>query len=193
MRAEVRMQYTLNTLTESQKQTLLSSLRQRFESHMQRHADLSWAEVACRLEEHSEKLAIVYAMEASGGEPDVIALDETGALLFVDCSPETPAGRRSLCYDEQALAKRKNNPPAGSAEGLAKQMGVEMLDEPMYLRLQQIGDFDMKTSSWIKTPPEMRSLGGALFGDKRYGRVFFYHNGADSYYSARAFRALVRI
>lgn len=166
----------------------------RFQAHPHRHPEILWEEVAQRLGRRAEVHAALTWMEDTGGEPDVLGRDEaTGELLFCDFSPESPAGRRSLCYDPEALASRKENRPAGSAVGTAAEHGVELLDEALYARLQGMGEFDRKTSSWLKTPGAVRSLGGALFGDRRYGRVFTYHNGADSYYGARGFRALVRV
>lgn len=169
--------------------TLLDSLRARFETNMHRNEGLSWTEVQARLEGKPEALRALQAMEESGGEPDVIGKDENGRIAFCDCSPETPLGRRSLCYDEAALAARKENKPQGSALGMAAAMGVELLTEEQYRALQQLGEFDLKTSSWIATPPEVRKLGGALFCDRRYGKVFTYHNGVQSYYAVRGFRA----
>lgn len=173
---------------------LLDTLKNRFERNASRHAQLSWPQVRARLEASRSALASLQAMEASGGEPDVIGQDETtGQYLFCDCSPESPSGRRSLCYDAAALNRRKENKPAGSALEMAGAMGVELLDEEGYRRLQALGEFDTRTSSWVLTPPDVRARGGALFCDRRYGRVFTYHNGAESYYAARAFRALLRV
>lgn len=155
---------------------------------------MEWAQVAARLTACPEKLDALAQMEESGGEPDVVGTDEaTGEIMFFDCAPESPKGRRSLCYDRAAHDKRKEHKPIGSAMEWAERMGVKMLSETEYLRLQKLGSFDTKTSSWVLTPPEMRKLGGALFGDTRYGRVFFYHNGAESYYSSRGFRACLRV
>lgn len=174
--------------------TILETLEQRFQAHPERHAELEWETAANRLREHPEALSVLERMEETGGEPDVIGLDpERGEVLFCDCSPETPAGRRSLCYDEEALQKRTKNPPAGSAIRQAEAMGVELLEEALYYRLQSLGEFDRKTSSWIATPPELRKQGGALFCERRYGRVFTFHNGADSYYSVRGWRGLLRV
>ncbi|OON60619.1 hypothetical protein B0920_16730 [Massilia sp. KIM] len=172
---------------------LLDTLRARFETHMHRHESLSWTEVRERLKSKPEALRALHAMEESGGEPDVIGKDENGRIAFCDCSPETPLGRRSLCYDEAALAARKENKPQGSALGMAAAMGVELLTEEQYRALQQLGEFDLKTSSWIATPPEVRKLGGALFCDRRYGKVFTYHNGVQSYYAVRGFRAVLTV
>ncbi len=173
---------------------MLDILKKRFLDNRQRHPNLSWELVEGRLRENEAALAALQRMEESGGEPDVIGcLPGTGKLLFCDCAKETPAGRRSLCYDEEALKKRTKNPPAGSAERQAREMGVELLTEDLYYRLQQLGEFDLKTSNWIATPPEIRRLGGALFCERRYGRVFTFHNGADSYYSVRGWRAYLSV
>ncbi|MGS5089154.1 DUF4256 domain-containing protein [Hydrogenophaga sp. A37] len=173
---------------------LLDTLKRRFEKHMDRHKTIKWAQVLARLEGRPGALEVLREMEATGGEPDVVVLDgEAGALVFCDCSVETPAGRRSLCYDEAALAARKENKPQGSAVGVAAAMGVELLTEAQYRALQALGEFDLKTSSWVLTPPEVRALGGALFCDRRYGQVFTYHNGVQSYYAARGFRGALRI
>lgn len=169
---------------------LLHTLQERFERHPARHADLRWADVQARLEAHPEKLGVLWEMERTGGEPDVVGVDaRTGEVVFCDCAAESPAGRRSLCYDRPALDARKENKPRGAALEVAAAMGVEVLTEAQYRELQRLGPFDRKTSSWVITPPEIRALGGALFGDHRYGRVFLYHNGAESYYAARGFRA----
>ena len=173
---------------------MLDILKKRFLDNRQRHPDLSWELVEGRLRENEAALAALQRMEESGGEPDVIGyLPGTDRLLFCDCAKETPAGRRSLCYDEEALSKRVKNPPAGSVELQAREMGVELLTEDLYYRLQQLGEFDLKTSSWIATPPEIRRLGGALFCERRYGRVFTFHNGADSYYSVRGWRGYLLV
>ena len=173
---------------------LLATLQQRFGQHPERHLGLAWTTVEARLAAHPKQLAVLAAMEASGGEPDVIAQDPaTGALSFCDCAAESPAGRRSLCYDDAALAARKLHKPAGSAVALAASLGIELLDEAQYRHLQTLGAFDTKTSSWLRTPPAIRKLGGALFGDRRYGQVFTYHNGAESYYAARGFRGLLTV
>lgn len=171
---------------------LLSSLRNRFEKHPHRHAGVPWQAVLARLEAAPAAWSALHAMEASGGEPDVIGQDGAGRLTFCDCSPESPVGRRSLCFDRAALDARKENKPGGSAAEMAAAMGIELLTEAHYRALQQLGEFDLKTSSWIATPADVRSLGGALFCDRRYGRVFVYHNGAQSYYAARGFRGLLR-
>jgi hypothetical protein len=173
---------------------LIQALRRRFESNMGRHRGLEWAKVQARLEANPAALASLGAMESSGGEPDVIGVDKvSGQFLFCDCAPESPAGRRSLCFDRQALNARKENKPAGSAVEQARDMGIELLTEEAYRGLQQLGEFDLKTSSWIATPEDVRDLGGALFCDRRYGKVFVYHNGAQSYYAARGFRGLLRV
>ena len=166
---------------------MLKTLKNRFHENMKRHPDLKWEEVEKRLQDHPKMLEILKQMEESGGEPDVIGTDaDSGKLIFCDCSKETPSGRRSLCYDEEALQKRSKNPPAGSALTQAQEMGVELMDEKMYYRLQELGEFNLKTSSWIDTPADVRDKGGALFCERRYGRVFTFHNGADSYYSVRS-------
>ncbi|MCS7001444.1 MAG: DUF4256 domain-containing protein [Dehalococcoidia bacterium] len=175
-------------------ETLLRVLETRFARNPQRHRAIVWADVLTALEAKPSAIATLAAMERTGGEPDVIGRDEaTGALLFCDCAPESPAGRRSLCYDPAALEARKEAKPAGSATAMAAAMGVTLLTESEYQRLQSLGAFDTRTSSWLLTPPEMRALGGALFGDRRYDRVFVYHNGAQSYYAARGFRGLLRV
>ncbi len=173
---------------------LLESLKRRFEKNTPRHRGIAWPAVHARLEANPGALVSLGQMEASGGEPDVIGHDTaSGTLTFCDCAPESPIGRRSLCYDAQALAARKENRPEGSAIACAQAMGIELLDEEQYRALQQLGEFDAKTSSWIATPADVRSLGGGLFCDRRYGRVFVYHNGAQSYYAARGFRGLLRV
>jgi hypothetical protein len=176
-------------MEEQAHQALLQTLQARFEKHMQRHRDIAWADVRARLDAHPETLQALEAMEASGGEPDVVDREAgTGRIVFCDCSAESPSGRRSVCYDRDARTSRKEHAPEDSAVELAAEMGIELLSEEQYLALQQRGQFDTKTSSWIATPPDVRALGGALFGDRRYGRVFTYHNGASSYYAARGFR-----
>jgi len=172
---------------------LLATLKTRFDNNMRRHAGLDWPAVQTRLDAHPAALTALGAMEASGGEPDVVTLAPGAALTFCDCAPETPAGRRSLCYDRAAREARKEHKPHGSALDLAEKMGVELLDETQYSALQELGEFDSRTSSWLATPPEIRAQDGALFGDRRYGRVFVYHNGAQSYYAVRGFRALLRV
>ena len=165
-------------------------LQKRFNEHMERHPKLTWEEVEQHLDEKS--LSILKAMEDSAGEPDTIGYDENGKLIFCDCSKESPM-RRSLCYDDEALMKRKNNPPAGSAMHQAEEMGVNLMDETLYRRLQETGEYDLKTSTWIATPEEIRKKGGALFCERRYGVVFVFHNGADSYYGARGWRGYICI
>ena len=173
---------------------LLKALRARFEKNMQRHAGIAWADVRARIEGNAAALRSLQEMEGTGGEPDVIGKDaDTGHLIFCDCSAESPAGRRSACYDGAALKSRKENKPEHSAMEMAAAMGIDVLTEEQYRALQKVGEFDTKTSSWIKTPLEIRALGGALFCDRRYGRVFTYHNGAQSYYAARGFRGLLRV
>lgn len=173
---------------------LLRSLHGRFEQNMHRHKGVAWEAVLARLEASPGALESLGRMEASGGEPDVVDRDQaSGRFVFCDCSAESPTGRRSLCYDGEALSARKENKPPGSAVGMALAMGVELLAEDQYRALQQLGEFDTRTSSWIATPPEVRALGGALFCDRRYGKVFVYHNGAQSYYAARGFRAQLRV
>jgi hypothetical protein len=180
------------SLTASERDALLRTLKARFEKNVQRHRGISWAAVEARLSGNAAALRSLHAMEASGGEPDVIGADDSG-VTFCDCSPESPAGRRSLCYDRAALDARKEAKPGGSAEELAAELGIELLTEEEYRQLQQLGEFDLKTSSWIRTPADVRSLGGALFCDRRYGKVFTYHNGAQSYYAARGFRGRLRV
>lgn len=173
---------------------LLRSLQSRFEKNMHRHEGVRWETVLAKLDARPSALVSLSQMEASGGEPDAIGQPEvTGQLIYCDCSPESPAGRRSLCYDRDALRARKENKPKGSAVETAFAMGIQLLAEDQYRALQQFGEFDTKTSSWIATPPDVRSLGGALFCDRRYGKVFAYHNGAQSYYAARGFRGQIRI
>jgi hypothetical protein len=177
-----------------QQKELLEILKNRFEKNMQRHKSIDWANVQAKLEAYPGKLWSLKEMERTGGEPDVVGYDKkTGDYFFYDCSAESPAGRRSLCYDGQALASRKENKPRFSAVGLATEMGIELLTETQYRELQQLGIFDIKTSSWIKTPDNIRKLGGALFCDRRYDHVFTYHNGAESYYAARGFRGMLRV
>lgn len=173
---------------------LLQTLKARFEQNMHRHEGVTWPEVQARVEAHPAALKSLQAMEASGGEPDVVgAADKSGRCTFVDCAAESPSGRRSLCFDDEALDARKENKPQGSAVGMAAAMGAELLTEDEYRHLQTLGEFDLKTSSWIATPADLRALGGSLFCDRRYGRVFVYHNGAQSYYAARGFRASLRV
>ncbi len=172
---------------------LLQTLKARFEKHMHRHQGCAWDKVVARLEASGAALRALGEMELSGGEPDVIGFDEpSGQFIFCDCSAESPADRRSLCYDRKALDARKENKPKGCVEEAVAAMGAELLSEQQYRQLQELGEFDVKTSSWVTTPDDVRSRGGALFCDRRYGRVFVYHNGAESYYAARGFRVLVR-
>lgn len=181
-------------LTSEEKNTLLQLLKTRFEKHKRRHPGIAWADVQTRLEVHPDKLWSLQQMEETEGEPDVIGRDEkSGEYLFADCSPETPKGRRNVCYDREALDSRKEHKPHDSAVDIAAAMGIELLDEAQYRHLQELGKFDTKTSSWIVTPLAIRQHGGALFGDRRYEHVFVYHNGAQSYYSSRAFRGLLRV
>ena len=181
-------------LSAGQREELLATLQGRFEKNMGRHKGVDWAKVKARLEADAAKLWSLHLMETTGGEPDVVGHDKkTGGFIFFDCSAQTPNGRVSLCYDDEALAARKEHKPRDSAVGMATAMGVELLTEEEYLALQKLGEFDTKRSSWIKTPPEIRNLGGALYGDRRYNRVFVGHNGADSYYSGRAFRASLSV
>jgi hypothetical protein len=178
----------------AQRKTLIDGLKARFTAHMHRHANVAWDAVEQRLHDHPESLDALAEMERTGGEPDVLgAADPEGAYLFCDCASETPQGRRSLCYDGAALQARKEAKPADSAVELATRMGITLTTEATYRLLQQTGEYDVKTSSWVATPPEVRALGGALFCDRRYGRVFVYHNGAQSYYSGRAFRGSLRV
>ena len=177
----------------SERNELIETLKARFEKNMQRHRGITWAKVEAKLAGNPNALKVLGAMEASGGEPDVIGADKSGRITFCDCSAESPSGRRSLCYDKEALASRKENKPKGSAVDMATKMGIELLTEQEYRQLQQLGEFDTKTSSWVETPPDVRSLGGALFCDRRYGKVFLYHNGAESYYAARGFRGRLQV
>ncbi len=181
-------------LSPAQREELLRVLKARFEKNMNRHQGLEWAKVQAKLEANSERLWSIHEMERTGGEPDVVGHDKkTGEYIFCDCSPESPKGRRSLCYDREALESRKENKPKSNAMELAAAMGIELLTEEQYRELQQLGEFDAKTSSWVKTPSDIRKLGGALFCDRRYDTVFVYHNGAESYYAARAFRGSLRV
>lgn len=181
-------------MTLDERSTLLKTLQARFETHPKRHAAITWADVLVRLEARPAALETLQAMESTGGEPDVIARDEkSGHIVFCDCAPESPSGRRSLCYDAEALQARKENKPAGSAVAMAAEIGIEMLTEQQYRVLQTLGEFDLKTSSWVQTPAAIRKLDGALFCDRRYGTVFVYHNGAQSYYAARGFRGSLQV
>ena len=181
-------------LSSEQREELLRALKARFEKNMNRHKGLEWAKIQTKLEANAEKLWSLNEMERTGGEPDVVGHDKkTGEYIFYDCSAESPKGRRSVCYDGDALRSRKEHKPQNSAMDLAADMGVEILTEEQYRELQKLGEFDTKTSSWVKTPSEIRNLGGALFCDRRYDQVFVYHNGAESYYAARAFRGSLRV
>ena len=181
-------------LSPKQREELLKTLRARFEKNMNRHEGLAWAKVQARLEANAGKLWSLHEMESTGGEPDVVGHDKrSGEYVFYDCAAESPKNRRSLCYDREALAERKEFKPKNSAVGMAEAMGLELLTEEEYRELQKLGEFDTKTSSWVKTPAEIRKLGGALFCDRRFGRVFVYHNGAQSYYGGRGFRGSLRV
>ena len=185
---------TKKELSPQQREELLRALQARFEKNMNRHEGLEWTKVKAKLEANPEKLWSLGEMERTGGEPDVVGHDKkTGECIFFDCSPESPKDRRSLCYDREALDSRKVAKPKNNAMDAAAAMGVELLTEEQYRELQKLGEFDSKTSSWLRSPAEMRKLGGALFGDRRFGRVFFYHNGAESYYAGRAFRGALRV
>jgi hypothetical protein len=185
---------TKKELSPAQREELLTALQSRFEKNRNRHEGIEWAKVKAKLETHPEKLWSLSEMERTGGEPDVVGQDnKTGEYIFFDCSPESPKDRRSLCYDREALDSRKEAKPKNSVMDMAAAMGIELLTEEQYRELQKLGDFDTKTSSWMKTPADMRKLGGAIFGDRRFGRVFVYHNGAESYYAARAFRGSLRV
>ena len=176
-------------LPQKQRDELLTTLKARFEKNTARHKGIEWASVQARLETSPEKLSSLHEMERTGGEPDVVGHDKkSGEFVFFDCSEQSPAGRTSLCYDRAALNARKEHKPKSSVMDLAAEMGVEVLTEAQYFELQKLGEFDTKRSSWLQTPPEIRALGGAIFGDRRFGRVFIYHNGAESYYSGRGFR-----
>ena len=181
-------------LSPGQREGLLGTLKARFEKNMNRHKGLEWPRVQAKLEADAEKLWSLNEMERTGGEPDVVGQDEkTGVYIFYDCSAESPAGRRNFCYDRRALESRKEHKPENSAVDMADAMGIEILTEEQYRELQKLGEFDTKTSSWVKTPVEIRDLGGALFCDRRYNTVFVYHNGAESYYAARGFRGSLRV
>ena len=181
-------------LPPEQRKELLAALKARFEKNMNRHKGLAWADVQAKLEANAEKLWSLNEMARTGGEPDVVGYDKkTGEYIFCDCSPESPKDRRGLCYDREALDSRKENKPKGNAMDMAAAMGIELLTEKQYRELQKLGEFDTKTSSWVKTPSAIRKLGGALFCDRRFDTVFTYHNGAESYYAARGFRGSLRI
>ncbi len=190
----VNMKTAKPKLSASQRDELLGKLKARFEKNMSRHKGLEWAKVAARLEANPEKLWSLHQMESTGGEPDVVGVDKkTGEYVFYDCSAQTPEGRTSLCYDRAALDARKEHKPKNTVMDMAAAMGIEVLTEEQYMELQKLGEFDTKRSSWIKTPDDIRKLGGALYCDRRYGRVFVGHNGADSYYSGRGFRSLLKV
>lgn len=181
-------------LAPKQIETLIELLKNRFEKNSHRHREIEWPSVQTKLIKSPDKLWSLQEMENTGGEPDVVAFDQqSNEYLFMDCSPETPKGRRSLCYDREALESRKDHPPKNSAIDIAIEMGVELLTEEQYHQLQKLGEFDLKTSSWLATPDEIRQLDGAIFADRRYGRVFVYHNGAQSYYAVRGFRCCLRV
>lgn len=185
---------TKNILSSKQIDEQLNILKTRFEKNMQRHKDLKWDKVQTRIEANTEKLWSLNEMERTGGEPDVVGYDKkTGEYIFYDCSAESPNGRRSFCYDREALESRKENKPKDSAVGMAAAMSIELLTEEQYRQLQKLGEFDLKTSSWVKTPANIRKLGGAIFCDRRYKTVFVYHNGAESYYAARGFRGVLKV
>ena len=191
--AATSREQTANTMKAQEREALLHALRVRFEKNMPRHRGVAWPDVQAKLEGNLAALTSLREMESTGGEPDVIGQDkEAGQYTFFDCAAESPAGRRSVCYDREALESRKEHKPENSAVEMAAAMGIELLTEEQYRELQRLGDFDTKTSSWIRTPPEVRELGGALFCDHRYGKVFVYHNGAQSYYAGRGFRGALR-
>jgi len=183
-----------SSLSKKQREEILKTLQTRFENNMNRHKGLEWSQVRAKLDANAEKLWSLSEMERTGGEPDVVGHDKkTGEYIFYDCAEESPKGRRSLCYDREALDSRKENKPKGSAMDMAAAMGTELLTEEQYRELQKLGNFDTKTSSWVKTPSEIRKLGGALFCDRRFNTVFLYHNGAETYYAARGFRGALRV
>lgn len=185
---------TKKKLSAKQQEELFETLKARFEKNMKRHPDMEWAKIQARLEAEAGKLWSLHEMEATGGEPDVVGHNsKTGEYFFFDCSPESPKGRASVCYDRKGLESRKEHRPKNTAIDMATEMGIELLTEDQYHELQKLGEFDTKTTTWVKTPEDVRKLGGALFGDRRYGRVFIYHNGAQSYYSARGFRGSLRV
>ena len=188
------MKNTKKKLSAAESEKLLGTLKARFEKNMGRHKGIDWTRVQAKLEANADKLSSLSEMERTGGEPDVVGLDKkTGEYIFYDCSAESPKDRRSFCYDREALDSRKENKPKDSALDMAAAIGVEMLTEEEYRELQKLGSFDLKTSSWVKTPAEIRKLGGAIFCDRRFDRVFTYHNGAESYYAARGFRGLLKV
>lgn len=188
------IKHSKKQLSPKQREELLGALQARFEKNLNRHKGLEWAKIQAKLEANPEKLWSLNEMESTGGEPDVVGQDKkTGEYVFYDCAAQSPKGRTSLCYDREALDSRKEFKPKNNALDMAADMGVELLTEEEYLELQKLGEFDTKSSSWLKTPADMRKLGGALFGDRRFGRVFFYHNGAESYYSGRGFRSWLKV
>lgn len=188
------MKSTKKKLSSEQQEKLIEILKSRFEKNMKRHKGVEWTKVLAKLETNAEKLWALNEMEKTGGEPDVVAYDKkTDKYIFYDCSTESPSGRRSICYDRKALESRKEHKPKNNVMDMAAEMGIELLSEEEYRKLQELGNFDTKTSSWIITPPEIRKLGGALFADFRYNTVFVYHNGAESYYAARAFRGSLKV
>ncbi len=181
-------------LSPAQSEELSGILKARFEKNMNRHEGINWDEIMTRLKSKEDKVWSLSEMERTGGEPDVVGYDkETGEFIFYDCSPESPEGRRNTCYDHEAQKSRKSFPPEKTAAGMAAEMSIELLTEEQYLDLHELGEFDLKTSSWLKTPEQIRKLGGAIFGDRRFGRVFIYHNGASSYYGVRGFRGSLRV
>lgn len=181
-------------LSQEQRETLIKTLKTRFDENMNRHQDLEWAAIETKLNTLPEKLWTLNEMERTGGEPDVVGYDtQADEYIFFDCSPESPKGRRKVCYDREALESRKKHKPDNSADDMAAAMGIVLLTEEQYRELQKLGEFDTKTSSWLNTPPDIRKRGGAIFGDFRYGRVFIYHNGAQSYYASRGFRGSLRV
>jgi hypothetical protein len=191
---KTKKQNNKKALSPEQREELLLALEVRFEKNMKRHKGLDWAKVYAKVTGNAEKMWSLNEMETTGGEPDIVGQDKnTGEYIFYDCSAESPKDRRSLCYDREALNSRKEHKPKNSAMDMAAAMGIELLTEEQYRELQRLGEFDLKTSSWVKTPPEIRKLGGAVFCDRRYDTVFFYHNGAESYYAARGFRGSLRV
>jgi len=185
---------TKKELSKGQQEELIKVLKSRFENNMNRHKGLSWVKIAAKLEANTKKLRSLHEMESSGGEPDVVGIDvHSGEYIFYDCSAESPTGRRSLCYDRDALESRKENKPKNNAADMAEAMGIEILTEEEYRGLQKLGSFDTRTSSWVRTPAEIRRLGGSIFCDRRYNHVFVYHNGAESYYAARGFRGSLMV
>jgi hypothetical protein len=194
LKAQKRAVETRQQLPSEQREALLRTLKARFEKHMNRHQGLQWPAVQARLEANPEKLWSLHEMERTGGEPDVVGHDKkNGEYVFYDCSAKSPKGRRSVCFDREALEARKEHKPKNSATDMAAAMGIEILSEALYRELQTLGEFDTKTSSWVKTPPDIRARGGAIFCDRRYDHVFTYHNGAESYYAARAFRGALKV